>query len=1059
MNKLEWYEQINDTIIGDIEEFYSSFYSGQEVSKVGSSYRLEPCPMCGHSKCCTVGVAVHCFSCNWSGTHINAWYDYATTVLGISLFDAIQKLSKFAKLPFPSGSKEDFERYQKFQRKQAILKSAESFYHDQLLNCNEKFKFNEQELTPLNYLLTIRKRKIESLKEFKVGFSYNYKQLSKDLRSSDYSDDEIKEAKIWVPEGLFVFFYKHPTTKNIIRVNTKNPFEIKNVVSDGLKRIETDEVIQGFSVGEKAILFSPRFSFKKPYAIVEGEHDIISLTENGCDNVCCIGGNLKNEAYNILNKTESTIYALFDNDKKGREYEVNLNKLFPEKDIRSIRLPDEYKDPDEYFKANPEPMPWTEIIKDAKILDTEDFKCHHNNIEFWVCENRFKKLTFEIKAKTDKNFLVGQVNLYADGKLIDREDNVALIKCKTKMKPMNFILSDKIDEYFNSDLDNKAIEELIDIYWYSSRKQTIESIIAKRIFESNNDEEIINSIKVKMKSYGVDNNDIVDSILKEVNDMQNKSIARYSNIPKIKISQYFNVRNNDAYFYFNYVKDDGGARRKLPFLIRNDKALIRLDLLRRKDEQCLILIDNKYELPLEVPNALFDFDDCSLTQDVVEDYMEGVIPKDELEPGYLIKQIENYVKKFYCAENDNVYKILALYCFMTYFYELFGQIPYLHLQGLKGSGKSVLDSILKMFCFNAKLTVNMSDAALFRMASIEGGTIILDEVENLTVKSKVNDSIMASVLKGGYTRGFPVYRVNLEKGINDKFDCFCPKIISNIEGLESVICDRFIMINSYKIKSLTNETRLEDPKNYYAEYADKVKAVTGRCCLSALENFQKLHQIYNLNTFETLNPRLSQILTPVLAIAKMADEKERMQTKKSMGEYERALMEFYETNIQRDKRIVRNDTVDGILEDIIPIIAMELYGLIPEAKREYTVTQHHKYKEAISFNRKEGWFELNILHFKCFIEEHMPGDSVNPRMIPKWVKSAFNIKESDIKRKMVTIENEELLKEFKGNTKTKVNVYRFYFDQYIGSNFLIDTEDEIEDDTEGEAKSIDDKLF
>ena len=48
-----------------------------------------------------------------------------------------------------------------------------------------------------------------------------------------------------------------------------------------------------------------------------------------------------------------------------------------------------------------------------------------------------------------------------------------------------------------------------------------------------------------------------------------------------------------------------------------------------------------------------------------------------------------------------------------------------------------------------------------------------------------------------------------------------------------------------------------------------------------------------------------------------------------------------------------------------------------------------------------------------------------------WIKTCYNIDHKDITRRTVTVENEDMVKEFKGNAKPKVNCYRFYFRDFI----------------------------
>ena len=106
MKKIEWYEKIAEYIYDNIEDFYETFYVNSKLQSIGNSYRLNPCPVCGHSDCATIGTSVHCFSCDWKGTHINAWFEYATKNLGMTLSEAIKKLEEYTHIKCPIGDDE-----------------------------------------------------------------------------------------------------------------------------------------------------------------------------------------------------------------------------------------------------------------------------------------------------------------------------------------------------------------------------------------------------------------------------------------------------------------------------------------------------------------------------------------------------------------------------------------------------------------------------------------------------------------------------------------------------------------------------------------------------------------------------------------------------------------------------------------------------------------------------------------------------------------------------------------------------------------------------------------
>lgn len=1054
MNRNEWYEKTSEIIANDLESFYTSFYKDVRIESIGGSgYRLQPCPMCGHSDCATVGEAVNCFSgsCGWKGTHISAWEEYALHQLGLTLRDAINRLDIYTGLKFPyseGNNSKNIEDYEEERIRQGILRVCEDFYHDQLMECDNKYIYNSELITPKEYLLRIRKRKEETIKEFKIGFSINFLELHRILLSSGYTKEQIKKSKAWIPEGLFVFYYKNPVTKEIERINTKNPFNSRmEDIVDG-KRIPGN-IIPGYSVGQKILLTTPKFSYKKPIVVTEGEHDVFAIYENGADNAACIGGNMSDEQIiNAFIRAENIIYTMFDNDEAGEVYRTRLNALLPQKDIRKIDYPECYKDPDDYYKSS-SPSNIKLLFETATQLVTEDFTISHDK-NTWVIENRHKKLEFIIDLHgADRGVIVGTANLYVGGVLTDREVDKDLTKCKANKKPFNFYLHDKINEHFNSGIDQKSAEELTDIYWYSARKNDIVRRLAKLLFESQNNEKFVNMLKIKLKTAD-GREDVIDAILKEANDIQNKLVgSSVCNIPKIKISQYFNVENNDAYFYFMNYKQDGDSLRRLPFLLRNDKTLIRLDLLKRKDSQCLLLVDNKYELPVEVSEAIMDPDECSLVQDVVNQYLDGKIDPMELDPRILIDVLTGYFRRFYYSNEDSIYKILSLYTMLTYYYELFDSIPYLYLNGQKGSGKSVIGSALHLFCFNAKMATDISDASLFRMTSLEGGTLILDEMEQLTSRKKGSESTMGIVLKGGYKRASNVYRADVETTLKtNRYDSYGPKVIINIMGLDDIIKDRCIQISTFKYK-LTKENRREDPKSYLNKLGG-IRSITSKLCLSALENFKKVNEIKNHCFFETndYKARLSEILTPLLVIAKFVDEKEcaemiqrnpDLTPENCIGSYEKAVQDFYVNVIKGEKEDTERGTPEGILTTCIPRIARELYGLIPDSDKMYTLPEVHKYTSPIPFNKEEGWFELDLIHLKCFLEEHMPGEAIHTKIVSRWIKTCYNIDYSDIGRTVALIENEELIKEFKGNTRPKILKYRFYFRDFIdsiGSDFL-----------------------
>jgi hypothetical protein len=346
-----------------------------------------------------------------------------------------------------------------------------------------------------------------------------------------------------------------------------------------------------------------------------------------------------------------------------------------------------------------------------------------------------------------------------------------------------------------------------------------------------------------------------------------------------------------------------------------------------------------------------------------------------------------------------------------------------------------------MLSFNGRTVVDTSEASLFRMAAVEGGTIMLDEQETITSRSAAIQNDNGSVLKAGYAAGTFVTRFNLEKNAQDLFDPFCPKVISNIFGLDDIIMSRCMPINTYRL-SVSKDLQIEDPKYYIENDQEEYRELTSKLCISALSHFQELNAIYRnkANLFESENARLSQILTPILAIAKFADQEEVEEKKAALGlvsavgEYKAAFMEYHRSTLQIYQSEAEDNTPEGIIKRVVKQIALEFAGKTPD--REYTVMANRKYSEPIIHDLKEGWFELNVLHFKCFLEENMPGEQIYSRIVPKWLKTCFNFDKSEIKRKTIRIDNEDLVREMRGVRSMKVNNYRFYIKDFVKSDFL-----------------------
>ena len=125
---------------------------------------------------------------------------------------------------------------------------------------------------------------------------------------------------------------------------------------------------------------------------------------------------------------------------------------------------------------------------------------------------------------------------------------------------------------------------------------------------------------------------------------------------------------------------------------------------------------------------------------------------------------------------------------MTYVTPLFPTVPYIHLHGTPGSGKSALLRIIYELAFRPLLVEGLTPAALFRWQHAYGGTLLADEAERFTKASDVG-----LLLNSGYRRGGQVMRTG-PGGQMHGFDVFGPKVLASINPLNDALASRCIRV-------------------------------------------------------------------------------------------------------------------------------------------------------------------------------------------------------------------------------------------------------------------------
>lgn len=1065
---MSWFDDVAKYILENLEDYAHEFLNPHNLERAGKGYFVNSCPFCGHNDCFSLTKGVNagkCFSCDESGTLIQIVQKIHGEVEGL------QMLAEWTGKPYNFASHNpekaaEKERHARFQR---ICHKAIDFYHQRLRTV--KVEIDEEEYIPALYQKDVRKHKRLPngfiLEKYKVGYSGGFPELKKSLLAEGYTEEEIDEAKklIFLPDGYFIYPY-YDMKGNLVRINARAfirycrgkqkadghgyhydcDYATANLKDEQKKLHESmhkhsmnpDRLSRGDKDG--VFLFHPKDlqNKKKKYLIlVEGENDLISVDEALLElaeehpayqtkfMVSAIGGNAPQGIFEAeFLRQFDEVYEAFDNDEAGEKYREQLDREMPDVRLKHIEIPADFNDIDEFLKLTEGSAElFKDMLDSAKIQDTanfrirRDFPQHH-----WILENRQQSLRYEIdyydhqKKGFSGTLLLFRGKIQYDKKVGDIDKIKGLNPEQNRLK---VALSTKMQSYYheirwqkNGEEPHRSFDELLDIFRFTKAKNDVSKQIAWYLFHTpkKDYEAKVREVQLKIRK----ETDVAD-IIREVNGYENQEIDPFGNFPKIQLAQSFFPANGDGYMYFVKTIKDGETAKRVPCLITNKKEEIRLDLLKKKTNQSLLLINNKYELPVEIETNPVEVEDLSLQYMWVHRWRKGELEDIEIEPSTIIREIEAFIRSTYYT-TDDIIKVLALWIYATYFYTLFKNgFPYMVFNGAKGTGKSTLDDIVHLLAFNPTFSVSISGPALYRTVAIFGGTFILDEQENMVESSKVNESDLAAVIKAGYSDKGKVHRWNNDIGFAEGFSAFGPKVISNINGVEDVIADRCIQINTYAAKE-EHLSKLYDTNIFKGERRDEVYSISSRAAISALTHFKRVDEVFRTNTrVDTGNARLTQILRPLVTIARVVG-----------GDYEDHLMTFYKSEVQSAKADIALSTLEGKIKYILMSISEEILGL---SKNKWIIDQTHAFPKDIIVDKASGHFEVDTIQFKVLAEElaDNPADNYLKKDINAAVKNVMGKKFDLQNRRMmtnITVDDEQLIRKLNSR---RVSGYRYTF--------------------------------
>lgn len=985
MLSIEYKNKLAMEISGNPEPFFARLLPEVTIEQSGDTNRLQPCPKCGHRDCCNLtqgSPLVNCFhpECEFKGNSVDA----LLRIPGVTE----EQISSIAFEIFGLDIPDDREN-----RLERIREIGIEHYHAELMSSSEQ----------LRHQIKVRKHKDETLRMFKIGLAMNYPILHRSLLEEGFKMEEIKEAKIWIPEGLFVYPYFDWKTGKITRINTKGIADKNGLKPDG-----------HYSWGEKVFYTSPSIS-KTGVLLSEGEDDFLSIWEAGEHSVIASGGNLSSDQLQKLPDLVDgcdKVFNMFDNDEAGAAYDEKVVAAIAHKKVFKVNYVG--KDPDDLLKRSETSVSIDELIQSATLIPCDGYHIDHKGHR-WKLATRELSIVVTVKRRTNTGAFYGDVEVQQDGKGKDEQINILISKYRLKDSPVQYALAinNKLEEFYDGRVEGMDLQGLLEAMEFSNNDHQFITKLGRCIHETGDIDE---GMKAITKARGTK---IKDQVLLEINGLQNANWDPDEEITRMKISQFFDPKNGVAFMYFNKeVNEDGGVSR-IPCLVSNQKKIIQLDQFKKKTPQSVLLINQKYELPFEVQVAIGRADETSLRQRLVERYIGDEIDARELNPALVVRRLESQIRRFYYSADDRFYKVIALWLYGTYLFDLFDSYPYLFFNGKKGTGKTTIDSIIRSYAFNAKHSVQITASALFRTVDAEGCTLILDEVENLTSRTKTGDSDLATVIKAGYSKSSGrVYRTNSDKGFSiECFEVYCPKVISNIYGLEDVIGDRCLEIKTPVVRK-AELVHLESVESYWRDNMGEIRELTSLCCLSALENFQVVFERYNSTTAEGETARSAQIMKALTAIASLAGPS-----------FETAFSSFYKDNILVSKQDLDNSTPEEAIKFILEDNAKELCGM--ENLGLSKVADGLINSDRGKVTRIEEGFEASNLYLKIGLDSVLPGVKHPLGQIIRYLnQSSVKYTKASVPRTTVQVLSDTPLARELGSSNPTCNRYQFKFDDF-----------------------------
>ena len=530
----------------------------------------------------------HCFS---SGEHGNI-FDFLIKTKSIGFGEAVKTLAAEAGMQPYRFSNFDKKKDLRFQNYRKIFSQYANYFHEQLLNENNK--------EALNYLLKrgLNKNIIE---EFKLGF-VPWKNNFYEKLLQNNSEEEI---------NLTGLYYKNDKTgKYVDRFNSRIIFPVNNITGDtiafGGRIIRESKFAKYINSPETEFYKKGSMIFNLDKAkesraetdeviIVEGYMDVVSIYSAGIKNVIANSGTaLTERQIDLIWKFFANPIICLDGDESGQKAALRIaEKLFPlinEKNKIYFSIMPEGNDPDDFIKQNGKEG-LINLLKEKKIIQTYIWDYHlskidqSNPFEISKFEKEIKKLSYSIQDETLKKYVLEDFlekikrltpiqtsrQNYSYSKFNKKRDyqilkETKIIHQKRKdLSKIQIIESSILFIILNYlEIASKKLEELSEIEFLSKKNENLKNTIISSLTEESDKNEMYSKIETEFNKLveEIRENSNIQMMTKDKNDQDILDLLdelildfkEQNNLKKIESLEKKLINNLDENSYSELIK-------------------------------------------------------------------------------------------------------------------------------------------------------------------------------------------------------------------------------------------------------------------------------------------------------------------------------------------------------------------------------------------------------------------------------------------------------------------------------------------------------------------------